>query len=381
MTADAPGLITLFHRVYNGSYSDPQVRDYQRLRSVLTTPDVYWYVAEDDGEIVGSCLFHHERTHAIARVSRVAVDPICRGQQLARHLIEYGQADLAASGRGPEVTYAMTRTVHGAMQSVFDRLDFKKLGVFPNIHKTQDFETHCLVAHYTPQALVRRQSSYMTHPGVTGLVELACDEMGVPPPLGPPRGTAPCVQSPARLSCPPALEGIRAPAFVAHRYARQARQRVGTLGFFPFQKPNLLVQSPDQRIEVFLSCSEVDGNCALVAASLPPDVDYDHVLRRLSALARDEGVRYLEILVRADEPDIINHILRAKFIPSAFVPALQVVDGQRVDYVVFSRTYEILDFAEVELSGRSHDYLRQYFDCWQQYALNPLHQTGHRDVA
>jgi hypothetical protein len=86
---------------------------------------------------------------------------------------------------------------------------------------------------------------------------------------------------------------------------------------------------------------------------------------------RNAGARYIEVIVRADRPKILESIMRAKFIPCGFFPAFQMVNDKRHDFVVFSRSFEIFDFQNVKLKGLNQVYLEEYFKAWKRMSLNP----------
>ena len=88
-------------------------------------------------------------------------------------------------------------------------------------------------------------------------------------------------------------------------------------------------------------------------------------------ILRDHGIRYIEMLVRADKPKILESILGAKFIPCAFLPAYLYDEGKRFDYLILSRTFEIFDFQNIKLRGVNQKYLEEYFKTWKSIALNP----------
>src|SRR5262249_20849941 len=100
---------------------------------------------------------------------------------------------------------------------------------------------------------------------------------------------------------------------------------------------------------------------------------YSNIFQSACRSLRGLGARYIEFIIRADELRKIETALRAQFLPCAYFPALQLgADGARYDYVVFSRSFEILDFRNVRLEGVNHDYLMQYFDSWKEISLDPV---------
>ena len=49
--------------------------------------------------------------------------------------------------------------------------------------------------------------------------------------------------------------------------------------------------------------------------------------------------------------------------------------GRRWDYIVFSRSFEILDFRNVRLISIYRDFLKEYFKAWQTLYINQAFQA------
>ena len=104
---------------------------------------------------------------------------------------------------------------------------------------------------------------------------------------------------------------------------------------------------------------------------MPHNMDYSELFLIANRLLRNAGARYIEVIVRADRPKILESILKAKFIPCGFFPAFQLLGDKRYDFVVFSRSFEIFDFQNVKLKGMNQVYLEEYFKAWKRMSLNP----------
>jgi len=258
--------------------------------------------------------------------------------------------------------------VHEGAQALLDHFGFKKLGIFPNTHKSAgDYETHSLAAWFAPGAFEKRFTNYQLHEQMAPWFQLVQSEI---PEMRLPDATVRPEPPSRELQPPPEMEIVSAPRFARQRYlALQASGEVA-FQFLPFHEPNVMVVSADQAVEVFLHFNP-DGHCVLIGAKMPDDVDYAGLISKVSLMLRDHGARYIEMILRADKPKIIDSVLRAKMIPSAFFPAFQLKDGQRWDFFVFSRSFEVFDFQNVRLKGHNQRYLEEYFKAWQRIALNP----------
>ena len=96
-------------------------------------------------------------------------------------------------------------------------------------------------------------------------------------------------------------------------------------------------------------------------------------------MLRDFGARYIELIIRADKPKIVDSILAAKMIPSALFPAFQIKDNQRYDFVVFSKSYEVFDFQNIKLKGLNQKFLEEYYEAWKRISLNPKMLDGQNE--
>jgi tryptophan synthase alpha chain len=101
----------------------------------------------------------------------------------------------------------------------------------------------------------------------------------------------------------------------------------------------------------------VDG---VIVPDMPPE-EAD----QLCAAAHSLGLRYIELLVSAFDPVKQRQALEARFLPCAYFPAMKVTSGgRRMDYLVFSRSFEKLDFTQISLEGTRRRYLQAFVKCW-----------------
>ncbi len=361
-------IIELYHLVYGGLYPDRMMCEIAAFKEGITRADVFWYVAELEGDIVASLVFRYDVDHLLVKAHGAASHPRLQGKGVMAKVMAEGLEGLRQDTPGVEVVYATTRSVHEGAQVLLDNFGFKKLGIFPNTHKSAgDFETHSLAAWFSPSGFARRFTDYQMHEQMQPWFELVRSEI---PEMRLPDSSVRPEPSTRTLVAPPELEIIAAPRFARRRYAGLQNAGEVAFQFLPFHEPNLMVVSADQEVEVFLHFNP-DGHCVLIGAKLPTDMDYAALISRMALMLRDHGARYIEMILRADKPKLIDSVLRAKMIPSAFFPAFQLKDGQRWDFFVFSRSFEVFDFQNVRLKGLNQRYLEEYFKAWQRIALNP----------
>lgn len=357
----------LYFDVYQGTYPDPLMKDFSLIKKFIISQEGFWFIAKDEqGTIIGSVLACYDQENLIAKAFGAVVRNEYRGQGIMEELLAFSIDYLKKKTIGVDVIYSTTRTVNEAAQTLTEKLGFKKIGIFPNAHRTNEYETHCLAAIITPAALEKRRKDYKLHHQLKSLYSVVDSEIG----LGPMETVVP--EKPSKeLQSPGEIEILQSPKFVAYRYASLKKNKTLEFEFFPFHQPNLMIISPDQSIELFCHLSPVDGYCVIIGGKMPGNLNFTELFLTSNRLLRDAGARYIEVIIRADRPKIIESIMKAKFIPCGFFPAFQKVNDQRHDFLVLSRSFEVFDFQNVKLKGLNQVYLEEYFKAWKTMALNP----------
>jgi len=357
----------LYFDVYQGTYPDPLMKDFSLIKEFINSEGGYWFIAIDDkNTVIASVLCRYDEDNHIVKAFGAVVRTESRAQGLMEKLLGYGIDYLTNKTAGVDVIYSTTRTVNEAAQTLTEKLGFKKIGIFPNAHRTNEYETHCLTAIIRPSALAKRYKDYKLHHRLESLYKVVDSEVG----LGEMEIIVP--EQPTKvLEKPQELEVLQSPKFVAYRYASLKDDKKLEFEFFPFHQPNLMIISPDQTIELFCHLSPVDGYCVIIGGKMPGNLDFTELFLSANKHLRDAGARYIEVIVRADRPKIVESIMKAKFIPCGFFPAFQQVKNKRYDFLVLSRSFEVFDFQNVKLKGLNQVYLEEYFKAWKSMALNP----------
>jgi RimJ/RimL family protein N-acetyltransferase len=365
--ADIFQISQLYFDVYQGTYPDPLMKDFALIKRFINSEAGYWFITkEDNGEIIASVLAAYDQENLIAKAFGAVVKTDARGHGIMESLLGWGIKYLIEKTPGVDVIYSTTRTVNEAAQTLTEKLGFKKLGIFPNAHRTNEYETHCLTAIIREQALEKRYTDYKLHHSLESLYKIVDSEVG----LGSLETIVP--ENPTKiLMSPGEIEVLQSQKFINYRYNHLKAEKQLEFEFFPFHQPNLMIISPDQSIELFCHLSPVDGYCVIIGGKMPGNMNFTELFLLSNRLLRDAGARYIEVILRADRPKILESIIKAKFIPCGFFPAFQLVNGKRYDFLVFSRSFEVFDFQNVKLKGLNQVYLEEYFKAWKSIALNP----------
>ena len=185
---------------------------------------------------------------------------------------------------------------------------------------------------------MNRYADYELHPAVRPFCELARASLGFAPL---PKAVAPPIPD---SSAPiPLLEIIEAPAFAAEYYQWLNNLRKLSVNFYPFQTPNVLVTSPDRKIEVFAAVPPELRFAAIIGERLRVSAHPAKLYTKVAELLRQTGAAYIEIINDASDVLGIECILQAGFSPCGYFPALKSAGDVRRDFVVFARPLEPVD--------------------------------------
>lgn len=363
--ADRAELVALYGRLYGEDYPLEIIRDEAVFYHSIESRAYFWPVmVSPEGAIVGSLMFSWEERHGLCKVFGAVIDPAWQGHDLMRRAIVSGLDFLQDEGAGWDVVYATTRTVSPAPEKLVRRIGFKTLGIFPNVRKVKQFETHGLNVYFRKGALEKRLLGPRLIPELLDLYNLARELCELPDEA---------VVEPVTLPTPEPWDLdftiVRDAAEVARRFDEAHEQKRIRFSFFPFHEPQILLLSKDGASEVFLHHNTFDNYGAIVG--LRSDrVDVAGFLHQVCLTAASLGLRYIELLVSAFDPLKQRQAFNAHFIPCAYFPAMKPVeDGRRMDYLVFSRSYENLDFTNLKFSGDAVRYLDVFMKCWYWHQL------------
>ena len=231
---DAFLIAELYNRIYHGTYADPLMASPDSILKALSSSEYHWIVARVAGQVIASVVYRYDATNALAKVYGAVVHEKYRGQDLTENLMRFGFESLKKAKPPVLVVYAMTRTVSPAPQKLTANLGFKKVGIFPNVHKTDLYETHCLTVLLSSKALESRHQNFKLHPKVADLFEIVRGECDLP---GLPIAQLKTVnrKNPKKKELLD-LEVIHAPNFVRHRFYEEKKEENPQNWFFPFHE-------------------------------------------------------------------------------------------------------------------------------------------------
>ncbi|MDB5100311.1 MAG: hypothetical protein JWM80_4732 [Cyanobacteria bacterium RYN_339] len=347
---DAEEIWQLYHRVYKGSYTLPIVNLRSARDEALRDPNCLWLVMESpEGQLVFSVIFLTDLATRDAKVMAAATDEGYRREQLAFQAIQAGITMLMYTTSVCDVVYATTRTRTRGPNRLLEKLGFVSLGIFPNVHRTKEYETHGLKALFHPDAFARRKRVPRLIPEVAGFYEIIRSEYGLEEPEIDP--------IPDRLKL-----RVESGDLVGEAFARCRADGSLLLDFFPFHPPTHLLMSLRGTVKAFINHEGKDGHGVLVGLQVDrQEIQHlEHILHVVFDTSRQVGVDYLEVLISAYEPRHQRAALNAGFLPCAYFPSMEETPEGRRDYLVMARSRLPLDFTNVTLTPRDRKFLDVY---------------------
>lgn len=358
----------LYAEVYGGNYSVPLIVDENKMRFAIDNDFYYWLVAECDGRIIASLIYAIDYENRISKAFGAVVSKEYRKHNLAYLMMKYILDAITHDKKWVDLVYATTRTANYAPQRLTESLGFLKLGIFPNTHKVFENETHCLWAYYTESALRGRKARPVLLEKILPFYDLVRNQVKL---------DAPAVKDFKGKSSGDRLklmdfETIDAEEFIKHRFFRLKPRGFFRHTFMPFHEPNILLVSPDQKTEIYLSCNPRDKYSVILGGKTGEkmEVVLESLARKLNAM----NMGYVELILDAYTPILQHKAMMARFVPSGYFPAAKKNGKKRLDCVVFSRTFEILDFRNVQIIPVFRNFLKQYLRIWEELYIDTAFQ-------
>lgn len=358
---DIEAIIDLYIKVYNGKYTLPEVADPEIIAKKVEDPNYFWTLAHLEGRVVGSVIFTIDPVNKIGKSYAAAVLSELRGRDVMRTMVKHSLKLLTERTRTCDVIYATTRTVSFAPQVVLEHLGFLPMGIFPNVRKVESFETHGLEVYFREQSLQYRRPRPQLIPEIIDFYNVARDELEL-------EDEAEEIildeQDPRKMGASIAFEVDENLDDIRAKYDSYQDKDMMQRVFFPFTEPNLLFTAKDGTADIFVNFNKLDGNGVILGYRFSGK-DLRRTLMWFCEEAAKSGMRYIEMLVNAFKPEMQRLALDAKFLPCAYFPSMKMNDdGMREDFIIFSRSFEKLDFMNMHLVDTNRRFLDAFMKCW-----------------
>jgi len=373
--ADMRRIQMLYAEVYGGSYSIPIVTDKEKMRSAIENDDYYWMVAECEGRIVGSLVYAVDLLYRNSKAFGAVVSQEFRKHDLAFTMMKLVLDDITKNKDLVDLVYATTRTANYAPQKLTESLGFIKLGIFPNSNRLQYNETHCLTGYFTERAMQRRRQTPEIIPEIAPFYEIVRKQIKLEDPK---IADVKRDYSDHKIKIPLLnFEAITAPEFVKNRWKKTKSNSFFERTFMPFHEPNLILITPDQGTEVYLTFNQKD-KYSVVVGGVTNEKSFAVVLESIAQKMSAMDMAYVEVIIDAYSPEIQRDALDARFIPTAYFPCGKRMEEKRYDTIVFSRTFDILDFRNVKIISLYKNFLHEYLKLWRENYIELVFETDQK---
>lgn len=377
--ADAPAIRELFERIYRGKYPLEFGTNIDVLKAEIGDPEHHlWLVAVDEKErvLAGAMLFICDPKNRMAKAGGGVVLPEYRHYGLGSNMLKKGVRYLTKGADLVDVIYGTSRTVSEGPSKMVAEAGFHKMGFFPNAVQIEELEHLNLDVYLTQKALKsRRHGPYLFTP-FYDIYSIARRQLGLD------RGHLVTERGPLTLSKNKiVLNVIKDSKRTIELFDLYLDQKRISNSFFPFHKPNWLLSSADGGTDVFIWNGGV-GKQASILGLRTDRINIHDLLDAVAGALQRSGTSYVELLVDAYDYMSQREAYAAKYIPSAYFPAMRLAsDGLRDDYFVVSRTFQIIDFTSSYVTQENLPYLKAYMRFYNDLYIEPMKRSNVRRKA
>lgn len=368
--SDVDELMKLYFLIYQNNYPLAICSDREVMAATIVDPNTHWYITREPKThaIIASTVFETDPLYLIGKLTGVVVHPDYRKRDIASHMIARGTSELLLPLGPMRSIYTTTRTISRGPQIMCLKNGFIPLGIFPNAHKIQEFETLTLMAKYGDGVLQSKPPFPAVPEKIVPMLRVFQENNHIDQPIA----VCPPIQDRKKRVEPHeqlAFELITAPHYVLRRFNQMYTDPYDR--FFPFHKPNILMTSTNGEVEIFGYINAADGHLAIVVLN-QPIYRLGSRLRPLLHQLRGIGVSYIEVLIGMQFTASLYALAEAQFLPSAIYPAMYEIDHKVSDFVVMSRTLEPLNFRGMRIEGGFKPYVDLYVKQWKDMYLETL---------
>ena len=366
---DVDEIINLYRAVYGKRYPISYGTDPDLLKKSIINNETHKCLVMRDvmNRVIGGALIVEiDSFNKIGKLVGLVVHPIYQRHKIGNSLIEFASDLFLKKDIRVNSLYATTRTITVGPQMIFIKNNYLPLGIFPNAHRLQQYETVTLFAKFREGILEKRKHDVSTSSRVIPLYEIL---KKLVPKIDIPKPAILTLNNNQDNDEDWDFEIIRAPNYVLRKFNERFPDPNDR--FFPFHSPNMIIADKKGRIEIFAYFSKRDGYCTLIKSTVPIS-ELNGRLVSLYMQLDDIGVSYIEVLVNVKNTPIIDTLLSGQFLPSAIYPAMREVNNNYEDYVVMSRTMEPLNFRGMAIVAPFKPFIDGYVDAWKQVNLETI---------
>jgi hypothetical protein len=239
---DIKSIQKLYNDVYEGKFTLPEVIERKKMEKIMYGENHIWVVAIYESKICASYIFSIDLEKNIGKLYAAVVDPHFRGMDLMVKMIKTTKKFLEHNKVFLDTVYATFRTVSLAPRKVLSELGFKSLGVFPNVHRVDEEETHGLQVWLGENAKNIRKKPPFLIPEMQSVYEVVREILDLEEPVICDKGES------RRLKFDKIYHG----EVVKMMYKKAKDKKSLIMDFFPFHEPNYCFESKKEKIRVYV---------------------------------------------------------------------------------------------------------------------------------
>jgi|GEM_PF-526826 len=371
--SDARAIIGLFETIYKGKYPLDYGTNPEILKAEISDPaHALWLVCEDAStrKVVGAMLLACDPANRMCKGAGGVVHPDYRHGGLAAIMLKRGVRYMTKEARVVDVIYGTSRTVSESPSRMMAEAGFHKMGIFPNAVRIEELEHLNLDVYLTGRALRLRRKTPTLYAPFASIYDIARRQLGLE------KADIATSRSPLKLSREKLkLRYDADPVRAIALFRRYKEQKRISNSFFPFHSPNAVLSTEDGGTDVFVWNGGV-GKQTMILGFRTDFAAIHDLLDSVALTIQQSGSSYVELLVDSYDYMIQREAYTAKYIPSAYFPAMRLAsDGQRDDYFVVSRTFQIIDFTSAYVAQENLPYLKSYMRSYNALYIEPLKRT------
>ncbi|MFA5479701.1 MAG: GNAT family N-acetyltransferase [Candidatus Muiribacteriota bacterium] len=359
---DAPEIMDLYNTLYRGYYTIDFCTNAQKYFEAVESDDILWLVLEKKGKIYASVFWKVNSECRFAKVAGAAVRPETRGNSIMTDMARIGTDFCFYNTDYIDLIYSTTRTNQPAPQKVLKSIGYECIGILPNVVKTKQFETHSIMVKYKDGIIRSKRKEQNILSEIQPFYSLVKDIYNFDENIN-------VISLPEKKQLKLReiqFEAIYHPGKANELFKKRIKQFNFTDRFF-LQEPNLVLYNEDFNIEVFIRWIDEEKQANIIWLNYE-NRNWYNILNSITNFCYNLNIRYFEILIDAWDTKKQKAAIDAKFVPSAYFPALffNKHNNERRDAVVFVRSFEILDFSEIYAEGIAGEFLKEFYKSWEK---------------
>ncbi|MCD4782807.1 MAG: GNAT family N-acetyltransferase [Candidatus Eremiobacteraeota bacterium] len=352
----------LYYIVYGGNYTLTEVNNTDKMKWAIHDPNYIWLLCENGEKPIASVIFVVEPKYRLGKTFAGVVLPDYRGHRIMKTLIQRGLDYIFNEKDLCDLVYGVVRTfVTKSFHKELDELGLIDMGVFPNVRKINKYETHSLKVLFREEAIEKRKKEPVLIKPANEIYKIVREKLGLE--------KAKLIED--EYEPPEKFEKFeffieKSPDIEWEYYEKRDSGKL-LISFFPFHYPEIKLYTKDKKTQVFIHFEKRDGHGDLMGLETDQPSKLADILNSVAEYAESIGIKYLELLLDAYNPEHQKKAHQADFLPCAYFPGLAMDENdKRLDFIVSCRTFVPPNFKEMKLTDGTRAFMRAYYKLYTE---------------